>query len=259
MSDLDMARHGPVLVATLNREAQMNALGSQLHEDLVEAWNGVRHDREIRAIVITGAGRRAFCTGMDLKELVGRGSFRQASDDIHQALRLTPLNCDVWLPTVVAVNGVCAGAGLHFVADADVVVASTEASFVDTHVSVGQVTAIEPVQLLHRIGLGNALRLSLLGRAGRIGAAEALRISLVDEVVEPDGLVPRAIEIAEAAAQGSPAAAEASKRAIRGALELPMAEAMQEGWRLIREHREHPDAVEGPRAFVERRPAEWGR
>src|SRR5207244_261801 len=125
----------------------------------------------------------------------------------------------VWLPTIVAVNGVCVGGGLHFVADADVVIASTNASFIDTHVSVGQVTALEPIQLLPRIGLGNALRLAVLGRRGRIGAEDALRISLVDEIVEPEQLLPRATALAEIAASGSPGAIEKSKRAIRGALE----------------------------------------
>ena len=70
-------------------------------------------------------------------------------------MTVTPLNCDIWLPTIVAVNGVCTGAGLHFIADADLVVASSTASFLDTHVSVGQVAAIEPITLLPRIGLGN--------------------------------------------------------------------------------------------------------
>jgi enoyl-CoA hydratase/carnithine racemase len=158
---------------------------------------------------------------------------------------------------VVAVNGVCTGAGLHFVADADVVVASSTATFLDTHVSVGQVAAIEPITLLARIGLGSALRLTVLGRHGRIGADEALRIGLVDEVVEPARLRARAAELAEQAASGSPAAIEASKRAIRGALELPMRDAMQAGWELLLSHRDHPDSGEGPRAFAEKREAKW--
>ena len=171
----------------------------------------------MRAIVITGAGERAFCTGMDLKAFAERGGPRPVKADVHEELRVTPLHCDVWLPTIVAVNGVCTGAGLHFIADADVVIASATASFLDTHVSVGQVAAIEPITLLPRIGLGNALRLTVLGRHGRIAADEALRISLVDEVVEPALLLDRAVELAEQAATGSPAAIEASKRAVRRA------------------------------------------
>jgi enoyl-CoA hydratase/carnithine racemase len=255
--ELKVDRHDHVLVVTIDRQDRMNALSQEVHDGLLATWTGLKSDPSMRAIVITGAGSRAFCTGMDLKAFAERGGPRPVKGDVHEELRVTPLHCDVWLPTIVAVNGVCTGAGLHFVADADVVVASTAASFLDTHVSVGQVTAIEPITLLPRVGLGNALRMAVLGRHCRIGADEALRISLVDEVVPPEQLLDRAIELAEQAATGSPAAIEASKRAIRGALERPMTEAMQHGWELLLAHRAHPDSSEGPIAFAENRDPKW--
>lgn len=258
MSDeLRVDRRGHVLVVTIDRQDRMNALSDGVHAGLHETWASLKGDRSVRAIVITGAGSRAFCTGMDLQGFADRGGPRPAKADVHEELKTTPLNWDVWLPTIVAVNGVCAGAGFHFIADADVVVASSTATFVDTHVSVGQVTALEPITLLPRIGLGNALRLAVLGRKGRLSAEEALRVSLVDEVVDPEHLLDRAVELAEIAASGSPAAIEASKRAIRGALERPMAEAMQHGWELLLAHRDHPDSNEGPAAFVEKREPKW--
>jgi enoyl-CoA hydratase/carnithine racemase len=259
MSDeLLVEPHGRVLVVTINRPERMNALSGAVKDGLVETWASVRTDRSIRAIVITGAGDRAFCSGMDLRAFAERGGPPpDPKADVHEELRLTPLNCDVWKPTVIAVNGVCTGAGLHFLADADVIVASRTASFLDTHVSVGQVTALEPITLLPRIGLGNALRLAVLGRHGRLTAEEAHRIFLVDEIAEPADLLGRAVELAEQAAAGSPAAIEASKRAIRGALERPMAAAMQHGWELLLAHRDHPDSGEGPKAFVEKREAQW--
>ena len=258
MSDeVTIEREGHVLVATINRPDRMNALNQAAHDTLRETWLSLHEDRSVRAIVITGAGDRAFCTGMDLQDHAARGGPRPAKADVHEELRQTPLNCDVWLPTIVAVNGVCVGGGFHFVADADIVLASSTASFIDTHVSVGQVTALEPIQLLPRIGLGNALRLAVLGRKGRISAAEALRISLVDEVVEPEQLLARAMELAEIAASGSPGAIEGSKRAIWAALDLPFRDAMQHGWELLLAHREHPDSLEGPRAFAEKREPKW--
>jgi enoyl-CoA hydratase/carnithine racemase len=255
--ELTVERRGRVLVVTIDRQARLNALSQQVYDDLRATWTAVQHDPQVRAIVITGAGTRAFCTGMDLQAFAERGGPRPVNADVHEEMRITPLHFDVWLPTIVAVNGVCTGSGFHFVADADIVLASTTANFLDTHVSVGQVTAIEPITLLPRIGLGNALRLSVLGKHGRIDAAEALRISLVDEVVEPERLLDRAVELGELAATGSPAAIEASKRAIRGALERPLAEAMQHGWELLLAHREHPDSHEGPIAFVEKRDPQW--
>jgi enoyl-CoA hydratase/carnithine racemase len=255
--ELRVERRGPVLVVTIDRQERMNALSQQVHDDLLATWTALKDDRSVRAIVITGAGGRAFCTGMDLKDFAARGGPRPAKDDVHDELRDTPLACDVWLPTIVAVNGVCNGAGFHFVADADIVVASSTATFLDTHVSVGQVIALEPISLLPRIGLGNALRMAVLGRHGRMDAQEALRISLVDEVVEPERLLDRAIELAEQAASGSPSAIEQSKRAIRGALDQPMADAMQHGWELLLAFRGHPDSFEGPQAFVEKREPKW--
>jgi E-phenylitaconyl-CoA hydratase len=254
---LSVERRGAVLVVTVDRQARMNALSPEVKVALEETWRGLHDDSTVRAIVITGAGERAFCTGMDLKAAAERGTPAAVQANIHDEMRLTPLNCDVWLPTVVAVNGVCTGAGLHFLADADVIVAANSATFLDTHVSVGQVTAIEPISLLPRIGLGNALRLAVLGRHGRISASEALRISLIDEVVEPAHLLDRAVELATFASSGSPAAIEASKRAIRGALERPMHDAMQAGWEHLLAHRRHPDCIEGPKAFAEKREAQW--
>ena len=124
--------------------------------------------------------------------------------------------------------------------------------------SVGQVAAdrADHARAAHR-ALGNALRLAVLGRHGRIDVHEAHRISLVDEVVEPERLVDRAVELAELASSGSPGAIEASKRAIRGALERPMSEAMQHGWELLRAFRDHPDSKEGPVAFAEKREPRW--
>jgi len=255
--ELKVERQGPVLVVTIDRQDRMNALNQAVHDGLRETWESLKEDRSVRAIVITGAGERAFCTGMDLQDHAARGGPRPAKADVKEELRQTPLNCDVWLPTIVAVNGVCVGGGLHFVSDADVVIASTKASFIDTHVSVGQVTALEPIDLLPRIGLGNALRLAVLGRKGRLSAEDALRISLVDEVVEPEQLLPRAIELAEYAASGSPSAIEKSKRAIRAALDLPFGQALQHGWELLLAHRDHPDSIEGPKAFAEKREPKW--
>jgi enoyl-CoA hydratase/carnithine racemase len=255
--DLKVERRGHVVIVTIDRQERMNALSQEVYDDLLAIWTSLKADTSVRSIVITGAGNRAFCTGMDLKAFAERGGPRPVKHDVHEELRVTPLHCDVWLPTIVAVNGVCTGAGLHFVADADVVLASATATFLDTHVSVGQVTAVEPITLLPRIGLGNALRLAVLGRHCRIGTDEALRISLVDEVVEPARLLDRAVELAEQAASGSPAAIEASKRAIRGALEQPMAQALQAGWELLLAHRQHPDSHEGPIAFAEKREPKW--
>ncbi|MFC0533398.1 enoyl-CoA hydratase/isomerase family protein [Phytohabitans kaempferiae] len=258
--ELIVERDGAVVILTLNRPHRMNALGEDLHHRLQRVWRELSEDPECRAVVVTGAGERAFCTGMDLAENARRGGVRQdsaAATDVRDAGKVTALRNGSLLPVVVAVNGVCAGAGLHFVADGDVVIAADRATFTDTHVSVGQVAALEPILLAQRIGAGNALRLAVMGRALRLSATEALAISLVHEVVPQDRLRERALQVAHAIAANSPAAVRASKLAIWRSLGLPPLAGLQAGWELVREHWGHPDSKEGPKAFMEKRQPSW--
>jgi enoyl-CoA hydratase/carnithine racemase len=246
-----------VAVVTIDRPERLGALDNDMHAQLQATWLEVKARTDVRAIVMTGVGK-GFCVGMDLQQVTTNGGFREStSNRIADTFRMTPLSNDIWVPTIVAVNGVCAGGGLHFVTDADYVLASTQARFLDPHCAVGQVSALEPITLLHRIGLGAALRLSVLGRAGEFSAVDAFRVGLADELVDPDRLLERALELAHGASQASPAAVERSKRAIWAALEVPLGEALQLGWESIVAHRAHPDALEGPRAFAEKRAPQW--
>ena len=153
-----------VAIVTFNRPERLNALDADSHALLAATWAEIKRRPEIRALVLTGNGR-GFCVGMDLKNVGERGEFRKTDPNATELRTMTPLSHEIWLPTIVAVNGVCAGGGLHFVADADIVVASTAATFTDPHVTYGQVAALEPIALIPRIGVGNSLRLALLGRA----------------------------------------------------------------------------------------------
>jgi enoyl-CoA hydratase/carnithine racemase len=248
---------GTILRITLNRPDRLNAVDQATRGELIALWQQVKLRTNLRAIVLTGAGERAFCVGMDLKSLVDDGGFTEVPELLSDHVGINPLRHGLWTPLVVAVNGVCTGAGLQFVGDADVVIASTNATFLDTHVSVGQVSALEPIALVPRIGMGRVLKMCLLGKHGRIDAKEALRIGLVDELVEPGDLRERSLELARQLSDVSPQAARFTKQAIRMSSEMSESEAQQFGWELLLRHRDHPDAMEGPRAFVERRPANW--
>jgi enoyl-CoA hydratase/carnithine racemase len=194
-------RNGPVGWLIFDRPDAGNAIDAQMFADLEVAWSELDADDDIRVIVNTGNGR-AFQSGLDVVQLARdpaalRASSRQTRDN---ALRLTAWHCGVTKPVVAAVNGVCAGGGLHFVADADIVIASTEASFLDPHVSVGQVSAFEAIGLLKKSPMERIARMALLGRHERFDAEEARRLGIVSEVVAPDELRPRAQAIAEAIA-----------------------------------------------------------
>src|SRR5262249_7155946 len=98
--EVKVERHGAGLGGTIHRQERMNALSQGVHDRMRETWVSLKSDRSARSIVITGAGNRAFCTGMDLKAFGERGGYRETKADVHEELRLTPMQCDVWLPTI---------------------------------------------------------------------------------------------------------------------------------------------------------------
>ncbi|HEB88617.1 MAG TPA: enoyl-CoA hydratase/isomerase family protein [Deltaproteobacteria bacterium] len=248
-----LEKRGHVAIMTLDDPESLNALDQGTFSKLAELWRDLDDDPEIRAIVVTGAGR-GFCSGARMSSLQDSAAKGQESDELPA---FTARQLGVWKPVITAVNGVCAGAGLHFVADADIVIASDRASFVDTHVNVGQVSALEPIGLARRMPLGAVLRMVILGRNERLDAQEALRLHMVSEVVAHKRLIDRAVELAEMAAQGSPATVRTSLKAIWESLDKGLDEALHDGWNQIKHHRTHPDAIEGPLAFVEKREPKW--
>jgi enoyl-CoA hydratase/carnithine racemase len=244
-------RRDHVLLATLNRPRQRNALDASLLASLRRLWSDREALRDVRCIVLTGAAP-GFCSGADMSLLA---SARDVPDTAREELSFLP-GLQVDAPVIVAVNGVCAGGGLHFVADADIALASDDASFLDPHVSVGQVSALEPLSLLPR-SRNAVVRMALIGRAERIDAAQALSAGLVSEVVSADGLRDRALELAELIAANSPAAVAATRRQLRQLEDDLLERALEDGWAAIRAHWSHPDAHEGPRAFIEKRRPRW--
>jgi len=176
----------------------------------------------VRVIVNTGNGD-AFQTGLDVVELArDPGALREQSRRTKRAeLRLTAWHNGVWKPVIAAVNGVCAGGGLHFVADADVVIASTAATFLDPHVSVGQVTAFEAIALVRKSPMEPIVRMALAGRHERITAERARQLGILSEVVAPDALRDTAQALADTIATHDPAQLARTKRALWSALEAP--------------------------------------
>ncbi|HEY1652994.1 MAG TPA: enoyl-CoA hydratase/isomerase family protein, partial [Acidimicrobiales bacterium] len=185
-SSLLVERQGPVGWLVFNRPDAGNAMDARMLDELEEAWHELDADPEVRVIVNTGAGR-SFQTGLDVVQLArDPGALRKQSGRTRRAeLRMTAWHNGVWKPVIAAVNGVCAGGGLHFVADADVVLAASDAQFLDPHVSVGQVTAYEAIGLTRKIPFEAVMRMALVGRHERINAERALALGLVSQVVDP--------------------------------------------------------------------------
>lgn len=252
-------RDGHVGWLILNRPEAGNALDAAMLDELEQAWHDLDDDPGVRVIVTTGAGA-AFCTGLDVVQLAkDKDALREHSRRTRDAdLRMTAWHLGIWKPVICAVNGTCAGGGLHFVADADIVIASSDATFVDPHVSVGQVVAYEGITLARKSPMEPILRMALVGRHERLTAARAHQLGILSQVVDPpERLRAEAADLAEKIARNSPAALRATKRALWGALELGLTDACRAGAAELVGMWGHPDQEEGPRAFAEGRDPDW--
>jgi enoyl-CoA hydratase/carnithine racemase len=256
---LRVERDGPVGWLIFNRPEAGNAMDSVMLDELEKAWRELDADPDVRVIVNTGEGA-AFQTGLDVVQLSrDPAALRKQSGRTRRSeLRLTAWHNAVWKPVIAAVNGICAGGGLHFVADADIVIASSASSFLDTHVSVGQVAAYELIGLARRMPFEAVLRMALVGRHERISAERALALGMISQVVDPpERLREEAQTLAEKIARNSPAAMAATKRALWGALEQGLSDACKAGAEELTAMWGHPDQTEGPLAFAEKREPSW--
>jgi enoyl-CoA hydratase/carnithine racemase len=256
---LKLERHGPVGWLINNRPEQLNAMSAQMRDEFADAWTELDRDPSVKVIVHTGEGR-AFQTGVDVSEIasdgVGMERYRQSVEDFD--LHFTAWHQQVWKPVITAVNGLCAGGGFHWVADADIVIAASNAQFFDPHVSVGQVVAIEAIGLLRKMPFEAVMRMAMVGRHERMSAERALQLGMISQIVDPpERLREEAQALAETIARNSPAAMAASKRALWKALELGLTDACRAGAGELVSMWGHPDQEEGPRAFAEKRPPSW--
>jgi enoyl-CoA hydratase len=224
---LSVERHGPVGWLIFNRPRAGNAMDATMLAELEQAWVELDADPEVAVIVNTGEGK-AFQTGLDVVQLAkDPAALREQSRRTKRAtLKLTAWHNGVGKPVIAAVNGVCAGGGLHFVADADIVIAASNASFLDPHVSVGQVSAYETIGLARKVAFESVMRMALLGRGERVSAQRAYDIGVISEIVDPpEQLRKRAQVLAELIAQNDPAMLRAAKQALWSALETGLTDA----------------------------------
>ena len=218
---LRVERRGPVGWLTFDRPEAGNAMDARMMGELERAWRVLDDDPAVHVIVNTGAGK-AFQTGLDMAQLArDPDALREQSRRTKRfELRFTAWHNDVWKPVIAAVNGVCAGGGLHFVADADVVLMAAAATLVDPHVSVGQATVYETIALAKKSPMEAVLRMAFVGRYERMSARRAYELGICSEVIDPpERLEAVAQALGEAIAQNSPAALAHTKRALWGALE----------------------------------------
>jgi len=243
-------RDGSVGVLTLNRPAAHNSLTTALIGELGEALVRYRDDPSIQVIVITGAGERAFCSGMDL-----RGA--PASTVFDDQFGVPPLHLsrgmELWKPVIAAVNGYALGAGFELALSCDLRYASTNATFALPEVSIGSMPGAGRTQrIIHQAPTALAMELLLTG--DRWDALRIQQAGLLNGVVEPAELLPTAIETAQRIARNAPLSLQAVKQAVWRGSHLPLAEALTLERTLFNLIRDTEDRAEGRAAFAEKRP-----
>ena len=235
---------------TLNRPERLNALGTELSQQLREAETRFAEDDNARVAIFTGAGDRAFCAGRDLKEAAEQGS-RGERTTLSQRRLSTELN----KPTIAAVNGVAYGGGFERALGCDIRICSENATFALAEVKVGLCPPTASFILPRLLGLSNAMWLLLSGEP--IDAQEAHRIGLVTKVVPLPELMPTATRMAEVICENAPLAIRATKQLAGLGMEVPLDYARRLGLALINSVWGSEDAVEGARAFTEKRKPVW--
>jgi enoyl-CoA hydratase/carnithine racemase len=244
-----------VATVTLSRPDVHNAMNEAMRRDLTRCFDAIAVDDDVKVVVVTGAGERAFSAGADIREFVEplvpvrfreqrrRLDFRQAMD-----------RC--WQPIIAAVNGFALGGGLELALACDIRIAAAGASLGLTEINLAIIPGGGGTQRLPRlIGRGKALELILTG--ARIPADEALRIGLVERVVPGGEALKAATELARSMAAKAPVALRYAKESVAKGLELPLAEGLRLEGDLSTLLRTTEDRLEGARAFLEKRPPRW--
>jgi enoyl-CoA hydratase len=244
-----------VATVTLNRPDVLNAMNNAMRTELLELFAGLRSDEAVRAVVVTGAGERAFCAGADIREFLEppvptrfreerkRLDFRREMDRCPQ-------------PIIAAIRGFALGGGLELALACDIRVAAEDAQLGLTEINLAIIPGGGGTQRLPRlVGRGKALEMILTGM--RVPAAEALRIGLVERVVPVADLLPSAQALAKSIAEKAPIALRYAKEAVVSGLELPLADGLRLENDLATLLRTTEDRVEGARAFVEKRKPKW--
>jgi len=260
---------GNVAVVTLNRPEVHNAWNLQMQEELRTLWRALRTNTTVNAVVLTGAGERAFCTGIDRTESIEHGYLARAKDRAPHAGQVTtpfmyndpgsnlnPKQNDLWKPVVAAVNGMACGGALYMLGEADIIIAADHATFFDPHVTYGMVAGFESTHLLQKLPLGETLRVALLGANERMSADRAYQLGLVSEVVPGAELMERAMWIADAIAAAPALAVQGTLRAIWMANELSRSAALAQVSSLVSLGTQFENIEKGHAAFRSSRP-EW--
>lgn len=220
-----------VATVTLDRPARHNAIDQETAAELTATWREFRFDDTVRAIVLTGAGEKAFCTGIDRDTDVPQPNSPYSMDD--PLLSIGPKANDLWKPVIAAVNGMACGGAFYLIGEAEFVIAAEHATFFDPHTTYGMVSAYESIHMAQRMPYGEIARMSLMGSAERVSARRAYVTGLVSELTAPEELLPTATKAAEVIASHPTEAVQGTVRALWSSREAARTHALAQAPHLI--------------------------
>jgi enoyl-CoA hydratase/carnithine racemase len=215
---------GRVARVTLNRADRHNALSEALGRELRMVWEHLRFDDSIRAVVLTGAGEKAFCTGIDRSWTVPQPEPPFMIED--PLMQIGPKTCGLWKPVIAAVNGMACGGAFYLLGEAETLIAAEHATFFDPHTTYGMAACYEPILLYGQLPFGELCRIALMGNHERMTAQRAHQIGFVQDVVPGAQLLETAHAIATAIASQPAAAVQGTLRSLWAAREMARAQAV---------------------------------
>lgn len=260
---------GAVATVTLNRPERLNAFNSLMQRELRDVWRSLRSDNDVRCIVLTGAGDRAFCTGIDRMEQMGGETDTSTDHDVvgspgdtpfmfdDPGDNLGPKSNDLWKPVIAAVNGMACGGAFYMLGEVEFVIAAEHATFFDPHVTYGMTAAFEPMHMAGLMPFGEIMRLTLLGNHERLSARRAHEIGMVSEVVPGAELADRAAWAAGVIASQPALAVQGTVRALWTAREMGARQALRLGYAFVGLGTDAESLAEGQKLFESGTRVEW--
>lgn len=252
---INVDRDGAVAIVTINRPERLNTLDMPTLDALADAWTQLRDDDEIRVVVLTGAGDKAFCAGADLRDFLPRP--HPLRDLWNPGVELRPdRGLDLWKPVIAAVNGYCLGGGLTLMLSTDIRIASDTATFATPEIRHGILASCGGTQRLAR-QIPHALAMEMLLTGDKIDAETALRWGLVNRVVPLSSVLPVALEFAHKIAANAPMAVQATKELATRSADLPVDAGLRLEDAMVRLLQDSKDFAAGVEAFASRSKADF--
>jgi enoyl-CoA hydratase/carnithine racemase len=252
---------------TLNRPEVHNAFNFQMQSELKDVWRSLRRNDDVRCVVLTGAGEKAFCVGIDRNEAMGGW---ESQEDVGSTSATTgvghasespwhfddpgdnigPKTNDLWKPVIAAVNGMACGGAFYMLGEVEFIIAADHATFFDPHVTYGMTACFESMHMLQKMPFGEIMRVALLGASERMTAQRAHEIGLVSEVVPLSGLHDAAAWASGEIAKSPAIAVQGTVRALWLARELSRRQALDSGRVLIKLGSDPKALYEGQQSFA---------